>query len=250
MVKNSEGCLVQWDTFQATTLSLGLSPDFSPTLLSPVTSFRPTHPPNTPYHLFFLLWVVCLFPLPIAIIIFLPSTFCICLSPLLSFLSLPFSGTTTLTRAHPNNNKEGQQDTDPWRAAPSPLDTSKLKYQAPVSLKPSLYRGDSPQSSSLGRASLEEILPPPPSAVSRGSLWRDSDPESLKKGSFRPSSRESRASLREGAQLCQAPKEDPNSGAQGQSGSSIPNNIRHKFGSNVVDQLVSEEQVSERGTGS
>ncbi|XP_025139296.2 testis-expressed protein 33 isoform X2 [Bubalus bubalis] len=152
-------------------------------------------------------------------------------------------GTTTLTRAHPNNNKEGQQDTDPWRAAHSPLDTSKLKYQAPVSLKPSLYRGDSPQSSSLGRASLEEIPPPPPSAVSRGSLRRDSDPESLKKGSFRPSSRESRASLREGAQLCQAPKEDPNSGAQGQSSSSIPNNIRHKFGSNVVDQLVSEEQA-------
>uniref|UniRef100_A0A8B9WUB0 Ciliary microtubule inner protein 4 n=2 Tax=Bos TaxID=9903 RepID=A0A8B9WUB0_BOSMU len=152
-------------------------------------------------------------------------------------------GTTTLTRAHPNNNKEGQQDTDPWRAAHSPLDTSKLKYQAPVSLKPSLYRGDSPRSSSLGRASLEEIPPPPPSAVSRGSLWRDSDPESLKKGSFRPSSRESRASLREGAQPCQAPKEDPNAGAQGQSGSSIPNNIRHKFGSNVVDQLVSEEQA-------
>lgn len=249
MVKNSEGCLVQWDTFQATTLSLGLSPDFSPILLSPVTSFHPTHPPNTPYHLFFYSGLSVYSPSP------LPSSFSYpplsaCLSPLLSFLSLPFSGTTTLTRAHPNNNKEGQQDTDPWRAAHSPLDTSKLKYQAPVSLKPSLYQGDSPQSSSLGRASLEEILPPPPSAVSRGSLWRDSDPESLKKGSFRPSSRESRASLREGAQPCQAPKEDPNSGAQGQSGSSIPNNIRHKFGSNVVDQLVSEEQVSERGTGS
>ncbi|CAN0302132.1 unnamed protein product [Rangifer tarandus platyrhynchus] len=150
------------------------------------------------------------------------------------------AGTTTLTRAHPNN-KEGQQDTDPWRAALSPLDTSKLKYQAPVSPKTSLP--DSPRSSSLGRASLEEIPPPPPSAVSRGSPWRNSDPESLKKGSFRPSSRDSRASLREGAQPCQALKEDPNSGAQGQSGSSIPNNIRHKFGSNVVDQLVSEEQA-------
>ena len=161
-----------------------------------------------------------------------------------------FSGTTTRTRAHPNNNKEGQQDTDPWRAARSPLDTSKLKYQAPVSPKTSLYGGDSPQSSSLGRASLEEIPPPPPSAISRGSPWRDSDPESLKKGSFRPSWRDSRASLREAAQPCQVPKEDPNSGAQGQSGSSIPNNIRHKFGSNVVDQLVSEEQVPERGSGS
>lgn len=235
------------DTFQATTFSLGLSPDFSPMLLSPMTSFR--LPPNTPYHLFFFSTLGCLFPLPIPIIVFLPSTFYISLSPLLPSLSLPFSGTTTLTRAHPNN-KEGQQDTDPWRAARSPLDTSKLKYQAPVSPKTSLYQGDSPRSSSLGRASLEEIPPPPPSAVSRGSPWRDSDPESLKKGSFRPSSRESRASLREGAQPCQAPKEDPNSGAQGQSGSSIPNNIRHKFGSNVVDQLVSEEQVPEWGSGS
>lgn len=217
-------------------------------LLSPVTSFRPT-PPTPHTILFFCSGLSVCSPSPP------PSSFSYpplsaCLSPLLPSLFLPFSGTTTLTRAHPNNKKEGQQDTDPWRAAHSPLDTSKLKYQAPVSPKPSLYRGDSPRSSSLRRASLEEIPPPPPSAVSRGSPWRDSDPESLKKGSFRPSSRESRASLREGAQPCQVLKEDPDSGAQGQSGSSIPNNIRHKFGSNVVDQLVSEEQVSERGTGS
>ena len=54
VVKNSEGCLVQWDTFQATTHSLGLSPDFSPILLSPGTSFRPTRaPPQHPIPSFF-----------------------------------------------------------------------------------------------------------------------------------------------------------------------------------------------------
>ncbi|XP_068417984.1 ciliary microtubule inner protein 4 [Eschrichtius robustus] len=153
------------------------------------------------------------------------------------------AGTTTLTRAHLNNSKEGQQDTDPWRTARSPLDTSKFKYQLPVSPQPSMYRGDSPRGSSLGQASLEEIRPPPPKAVSQDSPQRSSQPGSLKKESHRPSSRESRASFREGAQPCQGLEEDPNLGAQGQSSSSIPNNIRHKFGSNVVDQLISEEQA-------
>ncbi|XP_020947193.1 testis-expressed protein 33 isoform X3 [Sus scrofa] len=150
-------------------------------------------------------------------------------------------GTTTLARGHVN--KEDQQDTDPWRTACSPLDSSKFKYQVPVSQQPSLYRGDSPRGSSLGQASLEEIRPPPPSTISGASPCRDSQLGSLKNGSYRPSSRESRASSRVGAQLCQGLEEDPRSGAQGQRSSSIPNNIRHKFGSNVVDQLVSEEQV-------
>ena len=154
-----------------------------------------------------------------------------------------------MTRAHLNNSKEGQQDTDPWRTARSPLDTSKFKYQLPVSPQPSMYQGDSPRGSSLGQASLEEIRPPPLKAVSRDSPQRNSQPGSLKKESYRPSSRESRASFQEGAQPCQGLEEDPNLGAQGQSNSSIPNNIRHKFGSNVVDQLISEEQVSEWGTG-
>ncbi|KAB0400351.1 hypothetical protein E2I00_010447 [Balaenoptera physalus] len=158
------------------------------------------------------------------------------------------AGTTTLTRAHLNNSKEGQQDTDPWRTARSPLDTSKFKYQLPGSPQPSMYRGDSPRGSSLGQASLEEIRPPPPKAVSRDSPQRSSQPGSLKKESHRPSSRESRASFREGAQPCQGLEEDPNLGAQGQSSSSIPNNIRHKFGSNVVDQLISEEQGQKRAS--
>lgn len=108
-----------------------------------------------------------------------------------------------------------------------------------------MYQGHSPRGSSLGQASLEEIRSPPLKAVSQDSPQRDSQPGSLKKESYRPSSRERRASLREGAQPCQGLEEDPNLGAQGQSSSSIPNNIRHKFGSNVVDQLISEEQVSE-----
>ncbi|TKC37482.1 hypothetical protein EI555_012202 [Monodon monoceros] len=210
-------------------------------LLAPMTSFHPC--------LFScsgsLRLRVCLFPPPPppSPSSFLPSTLYICLSPLLPSLSLPFLGTTTLTRAHLNNSKEGQQDTDPWRTARSPLDTSKCKYQLPVSPQPSMYQGHSPRGSSLGQASLEEIRPPPLKAVSQDSPQRDSQPGSLKKESYRPSLRERRASFREGAQPCQGLEEDPNLGAQGQSSSSIPNNIRHKFGSNVVDQLISEEQA-------
>uniref|UniRef100_A0A4X1SKI3 Testis expressed 33 n=1 Tax=Sus scrofa TaxID=9823 RepID=A0A4X1SKI3_PIG len=111
----------------------------------------------------------------------------------------------------------------------SPLDSSKFKYQVPVSQQPSLYRRDSPRGSSLGQASLEEIRPPPPSTISGASPCRDSQLGPLKNGSYRPSSRESRASSRVGAQLCQGLEEDPRSGAQGQRSSSIPNNIRHKF---------------------
>ncbi|KAM5250752.1 ciliary microtubule inner protein 4 isoform 1-T4 [Hipposideros larvatus] len=148
------------------------------------------------------------------------------------------AGETTLTRAH-LNNKEVQQDTDPRRAAHSPLDTSKFKCQAPVSPQPSLHQGGSP----LGHAHLEGVRCPPPTAVSRDSLGMDARPGSLKNGGCRPPSMESRAPFREGAQPCQGLKESPNSGAQGQRSSVIPDNIRHKFGSNVVDQLVSEEQA-------
>ncbi|XP_074231591.1 ciliary microtubule inner protein 4 isoform X2 [Camelus bactrianus] len=155
------------------------------------------------------------------------------------------AGTTTLTRAQLNNNKEGQQDMDPWRTARRPLNTSKFKYQVPVSPQPSLYQGDSPRGSPLGQASMEEIPPPPPTAVSQGAPRRDSQPGSPKKGSYRPSSGESRATFREGVQPCQGLEEGSSTGSQGQRSSSIPNNIRHKFRSNVVNQLVSEEQVSE-----
>lgn len=167
------------------------------------------------------------------------STF-IRLSPFLSpSLFPPCSGTTNLPRV-PVNSKEDQQDTNPRRTSHSPLDTSKFKCQAPVSLQLSPRRGGS----ALGQANVEGVWCPPPTAVSM-----DSQPGSLKKEGYRSSLQESRATSREGAQPCQGLKENPSLGAQGQRSSVIPDNIRHKFGSDVVDQLVSEEQVSAQGTG-
>nr|XP_019575196.1 PREDICTED: testis-expressed sequence 33 protein isoform X1 [Rhinolophus sinicus]XP_019575197.1 PREDICTED: testis-expressed sequence 33 protein isoform X1 [Rhinolophus sinicus] len=151
------------------------------------------------------------------------------------------AGTTALTRVH--LDKEGQQDTDPRRTAHNPLDASKFKYQAPVSPQPSLHWGGSPRGSPMGHAHLDGVQCPPPTAVSRDSLGMAPRPGSLKNGDCRPSSTESRATFREEAQPCHGLKESPTGGAQGQRDSIIPENIRHKFGSNVVDQLVSEEQA-------
>ncbi|XP_002711477.3 ciliary microtubule inner protein 4 [Oryctolagus cuniculus] len=130
------------------------------------------------------------------------------------------TGTTNLTSAPP-------QDAEPWRTSCSSLDVSKFKHQAPSSA-----------GSTLGQGHLEEIRPPPPTPVIRGSPG--------KKGGFRPSSRESEGSLREEARR----QEDPSAKSQDQSsppappqGSVIPDNIRHKFGSTVVQELVSEEQA-------
>uniref|UniRef100_A0A4X2K634 Testis expressed 33 n=1 Tax=Vombatus ursinus TaxID=29139 RepID=A0A4X2K634_VOMUR len=78
-----------------------------------------------------------------------------------------------------------------------------------------------------------------------------------RKHGSRGSSRSSRMSSREevhsskGAEDCRVPKAEGNdnsgtecqSGMVGKSVSCIPNNIRHKFGSNTVDQLVTEEQA-------
>ncbi|XP_054430496.1 ciliary microtubule inner protein 4 [Pteronotus mesoamericanus] len=148
------------------------------------------------------------------------------------------AGTTILTRAH-LSNKEGQQDTDPRRTAHSPLETSKFKHQAPASPQPSPQQGGSP----LGQAYQEGGWPPAPAAVSKSHSGMDSRPGSLKKGDYRPSPRESRAASPEGALPREELKQSPNSGTQGQRSSVIPDNIRHKFGSDMVDQLVSEEQA-------
>lgn len=223
---------------------LPLSHDFLRMLLGPMTSLCP-HPLFCSESL-----GLCVRPPPSSPALlspFLPSTVCTCLPP--SLPPSPCSGTTTLTRARVNN-KEGRQDTDSWRTVRSPPDTSKFKFQAPVCPQTSLHRGGSP----LGRAHLEEVRPPPPTAISRDSPGMDPQPGSLKKGEYRPSSRESRASFREGPQPCQRLEEGPDVGAQGprslsQRSSIIPDNIRHKFGSSMVDQLVSEEQVSGRGPG-
>ncbi|KAK2121498.1 hypothetical protein P7K49_002884 [Saguinus oedipus] len=163
-------------------------------------------------------------------------------------------GTTGLTRAHLNDEK-GQRDTDPWKTACSSLDTSNFKYQGLSSPQP-LPRTASTQGSSLGQCHLEEMPPPPPTAASRDSLGLDPQSRSPKNGDSQSSegsrsfSREIRATLREGSQPCQGTDDGPSLGTQdqrstpmSQKGSIIPNNIRHKFGSNVVDQLVSEEQA-------
>uniref|UniRef100_A0A2K6ETM7 Ciliary microtubule inner protein 4 n=2 Tax=Propithecus coquereli TaxID=379532 RepID=A0A2K6ETM7_PROCO len=78
----------------------------------------------------------------------------------------------------------------------------------------------------------------------------DPQPRTLTKGGSRSSLRENRATFREGAQPRQGLDEGPSLGAQdqrsrpgSQKGSVIPNNIRHKFGSNTVDELLSEEQA-------
>ncbi|XP_057364244.1 testis-expressed protein 33 [Manis pentadactyla] len=118
---------------------------------------------------------------------------------------------------------------DPWRIARSPSDTSKFKYQAPVSPQPSLH--------------LEEVRPPTPSAISQDRPSVDPQPKSVLEGGPRPSSWESRATFQEKPQLYQGLEEGPNLGSQGQRSSVIPDNIRHKFGSNMVDQLVSEDQA-------
>ncbi|XP_051045274.1 thiosulfate sulfurtransferase isoform X2 [Phodopus roborovskii] len=129
-------------------------------------------------------------------------------------------GTTTLTRIQ-SNNKEGQQDMDSWRAAHSNVDSSKFKHHPGLS--------QSPRGSPLGQGHLE-IPPPPPTPASRTSLAMGSKSEDLKKGATRSSSREARETPERTVSLSQKD-------------SVIPENIRHKFGSKVVDHLISEEQA-------
>ncbi|KAK2488789.1 hypothetical protein MC885_015112 [Smutsia gigantea] len=139
------------------------------------------------------------------------------------------AGMTTLKRAHLNDKKEGQQDMDPWRTARSPLDTSKFKCQAPVSPQPSLH--------------LEEVQPPRLPATSQDCPSVGPQPKSVTEGGSRPSSRESRATFQEEPQLYQGLEEGPSSGSQGQRSGIIPDGSRHKFGGNMGDQLVSEDQA-------
>ncbi|XP_012880261.1 PREDICTED: testis-expressed sequence 33 protein [Dipodomys ordii] len=93
------------------------------------------------------------------------------------------------------------------------MDTSKFKYQAPLP--------HSAHNSPLGQGYPEEIRPPPPTPASQDSLGMDRESGALKKEGFKAQ-----------------PDENPN-----QKASVIPDNIRHKFGSQVVDQLVTEEQA-------
>uniref|UniRef100_A0A8C6HNK5 Ciliary microtubule inner protein 4 n=1 Tax=Mus spicilegus TaxID=10103 RepID=A0A8C6HNK5_MUSSI len=144
--------------------------------------------------------------------------------------------TTTLTRTHPDD-KEAQQDMNSVRANHSSLDSSKFKYHARLS--------QSPLGSSLGQGYLE-TPPLPPTPTCRTSLARNSHPEDLKKEASRSSSRDARESFREG---CVGEEgQDSRSPEQrtvplSKKDSVIPENIRHKFGSKMVDQLISEDQA-------
>ncbi|KAM7317353.1 hypothetical protein ACRRTK_023655 [Alexandromys fortis] len=104
---------------------------------------------------------------------------------------------------------------DSRRAARSNLDSSIFKHQ------PGLPQ--SPRGSPLGQGHLE-VPPPPPTPASRTSLTMGSQPM------IRSNSRESRETPERTVSLSQKD-------------SAIPENIRHKFGSKVVDHLISEEQA-------
>lgn len=129
-----------------------------------------------------------------------------------------------------------------FRANHSSLDNSKFKYHARLS--------QSPLGSSLGQGYLE-TPPLPPTPTCRTSLAMNSHPEDLKKGASRSSSRDARETFREG---CVGEEgQDSRSPEQrtvplSKKDSVIPENIRHKFGSKMVDQLISEDQVTKPGT--
>ncbi|XP_004634740.2 testis-expressed protein 33 [Octodon degus] len=135
------------------------------------------------------------------------------------------AGATPLTRSPLSSSRRVPQD----------VDTSKFKHPANTS-----SRGSVP-----GEGHLEEAWPVP-SPASRGPLGLGSGPGTLKKGSSRPSSRESCISLQEGPRQDRSPSaktQELRGSSPSQKDSVIPDNIRHKFGSRVVDQLVSEEQA-------
>lgn len=78
----------------------------------------------------------------------------------------------------------------------------------------------------------------------------NSHPEDLKKGASRSSLRDARETFLEGCLR----EEGQDSRTLEQrtvplsKDSVIPENIRHKFGSKMVDQLISEDQVTKPGT--
>ncbi|XP_005379234.1 PREDICTED: testis-expressed sequence 33 protein isoform X2 [Chinchilla lanigera] len=135
------------------------------------------------------------------------------------------AGATSLTRSPLGSMKGGPQDGN----------ISKFKHQTP------------PASSSGGSSLGQEVArPPPPSPASRDSLGVGPGQGALKKGGSRLSSRGSCVSLQEGpwqGKSLDAKTQELRVSSPSQKDNIIPDNIRHKFGSKVVDQLVSEEQA-------
>ncbi|KAM6162615.1 ciliary microtubule inner protein 4 [Erethizon dorsatum] len=148
-------------------------------------------------------------------------------SEMATAVTMQFSGATPLTRSPLGSSKGVPQD----------VDTSKFKRQTLASL--------SSRGSSRGQGHLKEARPLPPSPASGESLGMGLS-GALKKGRSRPSSRESCVSLQEGPRQDKSPNaktQELKGSPPSQKDSVIPDNIRHKFGSKVVDQLVSEEQA-------
>ncbi|EHB06418.1 Protein EAN57 [Heterocephalus glaber] len=118
------------------------------------------------------------------------------------------------------------------------MDTSKFKSQTSLS--------SSSRGSSQGQDLLEEAQPPLPSPASKDFLGISPGPGTLKKRGSRPSSRENFISLLKGPQqddVLNSKTQELRSSPPSQKSSVIPNNIRHKFGSQEVDQLVFKEQA-------
>ncbi|XP_055993440.1 ciliary microtubule inner protein 4 [Sorex fumeus] len=136
--------------------------------------------------------------------------------------------------------KEGRQDVEAWGRTCSPLDASKLKSPAPSSF---LCGPGSGRDSPVGQTPPDQVSFPPSRASTCLNPGSDPQPEALKKGDHRPSSTESHPGSREGAQTCGGLAEEPGSPPVSQRPSVIPENIRHKFGSSIVDQMVSEKQA-------
>ncbi|XP_006890286.1 PREDICTED: testis-expressed sequence 33 protein [Elephantulus edwardii] len=159
---------------------------------------------------------------------------------------IPF-GTTTLPMAL-LDNKEAQKDADAPRTTHSLLGSSELRCRAPLSPQPSC--GGSAWGSQSRLSQREKVSPLPSTAMSRQSPWRHPEPKILGKKSCSPSGSEDKGAFPEGPLLDQGPEGGAGLGAQDHRDSPmcweksvIPDNIRHKFGSNTVDELVTEKQA-------
>lgn len=158
------------------------------------------------------------------------------------------SGTNYLTRAHPNNKKEGQQDTDSWRAAHSPW------------IPPSLgnFQPQSPRSHPCTEETAPEAASrrPPggdpastPFSCQPGSPGVDSGPGIPEEGSFRPSSRRKQGFLTRRPSHARCRRKTPTLGPRARAAEAFPTTFVTSLGATWWTSW-SLQQVSERGTGS
>ncbi|XP_043825067.1 testis-expressed protein 33 isoform X2 [Dromiciops gliroides] len=158
--------------------------------------------------------------------------------------------------SRPPTNIQKDNDRQSQKGPRTPLDQSHPKKQSPSPIEPPPTRDISVKSSSrLGTT--HSVEPRLSTGSSDGRDVSSREAVTPRKYGSRGSCRSSRMSSREeihsskGAEDCRVPmaEGDDSSGAEcqegmiGRSASCIPSNIRHKFGSNTVDQLVTEEQA-------